>query len=200
MRGRTVITLNYDEALETAVGAAGYTFQVDCGPYPFENLNDAGAAAALRLVKLHGSVTWRRSANDGEVVEMDPIEHGQFVNREMRHAGRDTPEVIFGDGNKLRADGPFLDLYAESLTALDQARKLVVIGYSFRDAHVNEAIRRWYNAQDSGAVLRIARRTKELPDVLQGWHLNPDSLHIQVYDGQGSEAMESILKWPGLLS
>ena len=57
--------------------------------------------------------------------------------------GTGRPAVIFGQRGKLRAEGPFLSLLAEFERQLSNAGRLVVIGYSFRDDHVNEIIRRW---------------------------------------------------------
>ena len=54
-----------------------------------------------------------------------------------------NPAVIFGQGNKLRSEGPFMAMLMEFERQVGAARNLVVIGYSFRDAHVNAVIRRW---------------------------------------------------------
>lgn len=51
--------------------------------------------------------------------------------------------MVFGQRGKLRAEGPFLGLLAEFEKQLAVASRLIVIGYSFRDDHVNELIRRW---------------------------------------------------------
>jgi hypothetical protein len=51
--------------------------------------------------------------------------------------------VIFGGGNKLTAEGPFLDLLIRFRDALRLHRDLLVVGYSFRDDHVNHCILTW---------------------------------------------------------
>lgn len=53
------------------------------------------------------------------------------------------PALVFGHGAKLRADSPFLSLSAESESRLAGATRLAIVGYSFRDDHVNDVIRRW---------------------------------------------------------
>jgi hypothetical protein len=53
------------------------------------------------------------------------------------------PVVAFGLRGKMRASGPFLSLLTEFEKQLAAAQRLLVIGYSFRDDHVNEIIRRW---------------------------------------------------------
>jgi hypothetical protein len=55
----------------------------------------------------------------------------------------EEPAVIYGKRGKLRAQGPFLELRQHFTRALEAADSLVVIGYSFHDDHVNEAIAAW---------------------------------------------------------
>ena len=53
--------------------------------------------------------------------------------------------MVFGQRGKLRAEGPILDLLAKFRDDLYDTDELVVVGYSFRDEHINEYIRRWIN-------------------------------------------------------
>jgi len=62
---------------------------------------------------------------------------------------------VFGAREKLQAQGPFLDLLAQFSAALQQSQHLVVVGYSFRDEHVNEYISRWVLGDDSRVVTVI---------------------------------------------
>ena len=64
------------------------------------------------------------------------------------------PALVFGEGAKLQAKGPFLGLLAEFERHLASPTQLVVIGYSFRDIHVNEVIRRW-TAQDTSRTILV---------------------------------------------
>jgi hypothetical protein len=59
------------------------------------------------------------------------------------------PAVVFGARGKLRAEGPFLSLLAEFENQIARTDELIVVGYSFRDDHINEAIRLWTTAADS---------------------------------------------------
>lgn len=63
--------------------------------------------------------------------------------------------LVFGERNKLTAEGPFLDLLAQFRLELEPAHRLVVVGYSFRDAHINEMIRRWVNGDRNRHVVVI---------------------------------------------
>lgn len=99
--------------------------------------------SGVRLLKLHGSIDWA-----WESIR----EEGYLPRHEVRVVANPVgderqPVVVFGQRGKVRAEGPFLSLLAEFETALAAAEQLVVIGYSFRDDHVNELIRRW-SAED----------------------------------------------------
>jgi hypothetical protein len=63
----------------------------------------------------------------------------------MYEAYPPPPAVIFGHRNKLTSDGPFLDLLRQFQSELQKSESLIVIGYSFRDSHVNTYISEWLN-------------------------------------------------------
>lgn len=70
---------------------------------------------------------------------------GNPPNQGLIEAGTDhaskEPELILGPWPKLQPDEPFLTLYYEFRKALRSAKLCVVIGYSFRDTHINDALR-----------------------------------------------------------
>ena len=188
MRGQTIVTLNYDDALETAMASAGYMFLMHAAPYP--NLTGAtpnNPGQGLRLVKLHGSITWIRDGSSGKVRERYPFEPGDDTTG--------PPGVIFGAGYKLRPDGPYLALYVEFLEALSRARRVIVIGYSFRDEHVNEALRRWCEGTPSGSVFRIGQMTDDLPEVVRDWDLER-RIDFQVIAGRAADRIHALLAAP----
>jgi hypothetical protein len=137
--GLTVATLNYDTSVEQATAAIGASAYTGIDSWASERAwrwPDNG----LRLMKLHGSIDWH-----WETVRGDP---GQLsVRRVVRDADDDPeppdPALVFGQRSKLTAEGPFLSLLAEFERHLDATDHLIVIGYSFRDEHVNVVIRRW---------------------------------------------------------
>ncbi len=137
--GLTVVSLNYDLAVEQAAESAatpcttGIAGWLDSGRWEWPE-------AGIRLLKLHGSIDWRWVPTDREeghlpqrVLEVDD-------GAERRGS---QPAVVFGQRGKLQAAGPFLGLLAEFEKLLANAKRLIVIGYSFRDEHVNEVIGRW---------------------------------------------------------
>jgi hypothetical protein len=168
MRGQTIVTLNYDNAVEVAMSQA-FAFSLDDDPRPRPTQPWFEPNRSLRLIRLHGSLQWRRERRTGEVRVLSSEEVANFTRDGVADWDGDTPGVIFGAGNKLRPDGPYLDLYYEFRAALAEARQVVVIGYSFRDAHVNEALRRWFLSAQEGSVLRLSRITSEIPAVVENW-------------------------------
>lgn len=139
VHGLTIATLNYDLTVEQAAARSG----VPCAT-GIEHWLRFGRwdwpGSGIRLLKLHGSIDW--------VWDRPVHEDGHLPRRVMRvvadpQAERETPAIVFGQRGKLRTEGPFLGLLAELESLMGKAKHLVVIGYSFRDEHVNELIQRW---------------------------------------------------------
>jgi hypothetical protein len=145
----TIATLNYDRSLEEMaqrqnVGSDTGIGTWLAGSYP------ASVKNALLLLKLHGSIDWtvRSEWNAAElplrkVVRLDPA----VENRE--------PAVVFGEGGKLRSEGPYLELLLAWSRQLQAVDGLLIVGYSFRDEHVNEIIARWFNAAPTRKVVLV---------------------------------------------
>lgn len=191
MRGQTIVTLNYDDVLEHMPGRA-MTYRVDSCPYPgqipMESLNPVNRP--LRLVKLHGSLDWRRNNVTGDVQLAQP--GFSFRYNDEAWDGH-TPGVIFGAGNKLRPDGPYLALYHEFQAALSVSHQVIVIGYSFRDSHVNEALRRWViERAEDGDLLRLSRLDRTLPTEVERW-VDGRRLDVEVIPGPAEETMPELL-------
>jgi hypothetical protein len=127
-----IATLNFDNTIELAAATAGVTCDLGItGDYrPIEFSNDS----PLTLAKLHGSVNWSRP---------DP----------WRIEIKDRPDLgaalIFGAGNKLRVEGPYLDLLLAFRSKLETVNHLIVCGYSFRDDHINHTLVRWLQLNSS---------------------------------------------------
>lgn len=144
----SIATLNYDRSVEALAQRAGLA--VDTGiegwgggfQWRWRDGTD------IRLLKLHGSIDWRLSEDrtDGKLPEprINLVVHddgtGQYV--------RSRPGIVFGQRGKLQADGPFLAMLAEWDNFLATCDHLLVVGYSFRDPHINAGLVRWLNADD----------------------------------------------------
>jgi len=139
-----IASLNYDNAIELAAEAEGvscYTGIEDWSEHGEVRLPPLGVA----LLKLHGSIDWREKGEPATATR--PLDHRTFQRvapEVFKHYGF-WPAVIFGQRNKLTASGPFLDFLRTFRDELFAAERLTVVGYSFRDMHVNEYIRQWVN-------------------------------------------------------
>jgi hypothetical protein len=139
--GLTIATLNYDLAMELVAAELNEPLATGIAAWS-EARQFQWPKQGIKLLKLHGSINWCIEQKSGALGVLpqeiltttdDPVED------------RRQPAVIFGQRGKLRSDGPFLDLLQALDDELALARELIVVGYSFRDDHINEAIRRWIN-------------------------------------------------------
>jgi len=141
-----IATLNYDLAVEKACHAAGLTVDTGLetwrGGYEWEW---ATPQADVRLLKLHGSLDYvlGQGEQDGERVPGDRLANSGEDRQGQLVGG--VPAMVFGQGSKLRSDGPFLAMLVEFDRLLSQTEWLTVVGYSFRDDHINAALTRWLN-------------------------------------------------------
>jgi hypothetical protein len=176
----TVATLNYDNGVELRAASLGIKCETGLGEW-----SSTGAfpspALGIDLMKLHGSVRWWWDTTDEEspvglryraLAEVsdyfleDVSKQAVFVGGLGRRLG-----VIFGGPNKLTPAGPFLDLLAKFKRVLDGYSHLLVIGYSFRDPHVNQCIARWLGRDASRRVTIVERQGASATDNLfcQTW-------------------------------
>lgn len=155
--GLTIATLNYDLAIEGAAELRGVHVSTGMREW-IETSRWRWPDSGIRLLKLHGSIDWfwrRLPADEGELpqrVVVTPDVMNEDADAPVREL---DPGLIFGQRGKLRAEGPFLSLLAEFEKQLAGASRLIVIGYSFRDDHVNELIRRWIADDASRTILAV---------------------------------------------
>lgn len=143
-----VATLNYDLAVEKACERAGLS--VDTGLNTWDggyDWNWGSPQAEVKLLKLHGSLDYvlGRSNVDGTRIPGDSLSNlGEDRTGDLIGG---SPAMVFGQGSKLRSDGPFLAMLVEFDRILAGTEWLTVVGYSFRDDHINAAITRWLNSE-----------------------------------------------------
>jgi NAD-dependent SIR2 family protein deacetylase len=164
----TIATLNYDNAIELAGQVAG--IEVDTG---FDSWSSSGEFAfeseKTPLLKLHGSIDW--ALFDGRTTREKPLPFQVIEKLDLENVKERNfhPAVVFGGTNKLTAKGPFLSLIRSFEQQLSKTEKLTVIGYSFRDEHVNEFIKNWFN----GDGTRTIRMINPNPNSLQNEFTQP---------------------------
>lgn len=197
-----IATLNYDRAVENAAELAGD----ECDTL-IETWLERGALelpdSGLQLLKLHGSIDW--VFEGGMAARQLPRQQIRKVDEEEEKARYDRPAVVFGEGGKLRAEGPFLELLLAWATALRQADNLLIIGYSFRDQHVNELIARWFNNNERRRIILLSPDEVEASTHADfGWHLkqvdadkpkprDPRSCRFQHVVGRTKEALPAAI-------
>jgi SIR2-like domain len=155
-----VVTLNYDNGVELRAAHLGI---------PCETLGTWSttgklprAAIGIDLTKLHGSVKWRWNIRQETTVGLEHREISEIddenaprvagFNRRYTEDQGHLLAVIFGGHNKITAEGPFLDLLVKFKNALEEHSWLLVVGYSFRDPHVNHCIMKWLHKDASRHV------------------------------------------------
>lgn len=148
----TIATLNYDRSVEEAAALQGIECETGIETW-LSTRRLEWPRSGLRLLKLHGSIDWALHEAGGwgqlpskTVQKLDPTAAG---------APRLEPAIVFGQAGKLRAEGPYLELLLAWYRDLQRADTLLVVGYSFRDVHVNEMIARWFNADPAHRIVLL---------------------------------------------
>jgi len=153
---RAYVTLNYDLAAEMAFDGRGYAFETGIAPdggFDVSRLDEPiqpgarAVGAPVPLLKLHGSISWTHMQSH-EFRLMQIPWTGNFSQH--------SPMLVFGQREKLRHDGPFLDLLFAFRRALATCNRVLVVGYSFRDAHINHYLQQWLRADDSNALIVVS--------------------------------------------
>jgi hypothetical protein len=154
-RGVTIATLNYDLCIERAAAQ----LEVPCAR-GLDAWETEGVVSfptdGVRLLKLHGSIDWQRAEwrPDTKAGVYGVRRESLIVGPDRSQRGSGNPYLVFGRREKLRPEGPSLELIGELRARLSHARALIVVGYSFADGHVNELIARWCS-QGDGRVLVV---------------------------------------------
>lgn len=149
-------TLNYDPYLGNSIGSCVSGFSSGPAPRRFDQKMLMSAIERKRDIHcyLHGSLRWGwgdPATNPFELYEYDTISeafnHVQS-NRSSRpdQSGRPiVPSSIITGLGKLESvfNEPFLSIVLALMSALQNANKLVIAGYSFSDRHINQAVSKW---------------------------------------------------------
>lgn len=137
-----VFTLNYDLCFENIVGQSkvietGFTQET----HEWHSSNfDNTLGKHYFLYKLHGSIDWY--INDGKLYKSQKIE--------------DEPELIFGIQHKMTSVDPYF-YYSSVLriACLEEAKMIIIIGYSFADEYVNIIISQALNMRSELCIINV---------------------------------------------
>ncbi|XDD54158.1 SIR2 family protein [Leptospira sp. WS4.C2] len=136
-----IVTLNYDTSIELL--AKNQSIEISDG-FDTNNIYKSEFNSSMRIhyLKLHGSINWlwdfRRNAT---------------VKLELKPKENYMPSLIIGQREKLRSQGPFLDLLFEFRNKLKNVKQLISIGYSFSDEHINKYIQEWLEISTNNLVI-----------------------------------------------
>src|SRR5207245_6814734 len=130
-----VVTTNYDLAVERYLNyrQADFVDGFQRGPGGRYLLNPSvlrqqTETPSIKLVKLHGSIDWKRTA-DGSVV-LGEGRAGTVTRRWERISGE---AMVFPTRNKSALNRPFFELLSIFADFLRETEFWLVVGYSFRD-------------------------------------------------------------------
>jgi hypothetical protein len=143
-----VATLNYDNSIEYLAQNKGVICNLGIDNWAKTGLIDI-QKDCLHLLKLHGSMDWYIGFSSEPEYLSPPIKRSKQPLSDSF-----PPAIIFGQRNKLTAEGPFLDLLIAFREELRKVNKLIIIGYSFHDEHINTYIMNWL-ANNNDNCLKI---------------------------------------------
>ena len=110
------------------------------------------------LYKLHGSIDWFFDRNAG----------GQLAYRDnVSSIPLDDSALIFGTSYKLQYTDPFLFLAYEFRRWALEARMILVVGYGFADAHINEILRQALDSDEKRVLVAVSPGVSEVGEDLQ---------------------------------
>jgi SIR2-like domain len=170
----TIATLNYDRSVEEVADRNGVECETGIETWLSTGQLD-WPRNGLRLLKLHGSVDWvvHEARDEGQL----PLKQIQKRDLDQEGIPWGGPAVVFGQSGKLRSEGPYLELLLAWHADLRRANSLLIVGYSFRDDHVNEIIARWFNADSTRRIIVL-----DPLDPREGYSFGPPSSFGQYFN------------------
>ena len=149
---RDIFSLNYDTLLEASLDSLRLPYTdgfrgTNRGWFDAGMFDEASAGIAYRIFKLHGSINWTRDANGH-------VRRGRNANEDAA----DEPIVVYPSEQKYLQTqyGVYETLIGRFRNRLRIAgvnNCLIVLGYSFNDEHINEAICDAVNANNSNLTV-----------------------------------------------
>ena len=151
-----VFSLNYDLCVENL---AERDFRVETGFSGFgpkhiwnwERFDDGSPNPLPQIIlyKLHGSINWKREDSTKQLFSVQQVET----------IDADRMEVIFGRDFKLEAADPYLFYAYEFRRYTLTAKLIVVIGYGFKDVHINKMLTQGVR-NDPNRMLLVVKNCK----------------------------------------
>jgi hypothetical protein len=206
--GLDILTLNYDLTVETMAQSHGIEVDRGIGSWePGRPMQHQVRDGIIRLYKLHGSLDWELEPPGGpldppNIMSPERTQESGPEGAVRRFARRRRPWIVVGDREKLATDGPTLDLLHSATEAVRRATHLVVVGYSFSDAHVNAMIRDWLTSDASRTIGILDLRWRvphgegfpaNLVRAFGYWHREERESRVVLTEGKAIDALGNAL-------
>lgn len=137
--------------------------------------------AGIYLYKLHGSITWKRDKENGNILKASehPVEE---------------PDLIFGTDAKLQSIDPYLFFVYEFRKYSLMCNLIVIVGYSFGDHYINRLIKQALDNNKDRALLVVDTndQVKVQSEIMAAFNLR-DATQINVISKKAKEFLESDL-------
>lgn len=181
-------TTNYDTLLEDALALKRirYWDGFEGGAVAFRSYRlgdgDPPPGFAAHVIKLHGSIDWHLSDEDGRVYK---VRYGDQYPATAQRV------LIYPQSTKYLAAqrDPFsaqFDLFRRALT-MNSDSTIAVCGYSFGDDHINQEMEIALSRPDSKATLVAfcAEVNGKLPECLEAWRHQPWGSRVYIATDKG---------------
>jgi len=152
--------------------------------------------SGVRLVKLHGSIDWwwvryRRAFG---LPQVRRLADGTLSDK--WRMTKLNPALIFGQGNKLTVEGPFLELLNFFHRDLEKHDQLIIVGYSFRDPHINHYLFPWFASGDNRILVvgGSSFATSTLPFVTELHSFPSRLIDLQAQAKKGSGIHNAVIE------
>ena len=149
---RDIFSLNYDTLLEASLDSLRLPYTdgfrgTNRGWFDAGTFDEASTGIAYRIFKLHGSINWTRDASGC-------VRRGRNANEDAA----DEPIVVYPSEQKYLQTqyGVYESLigrFRNRLRISGVNNCLIVLGYSFNDEHINEAICDAVNSSNSNLTV-----------------------------------------------
>ena len=162
--------------------------------------------AKIHLYKLHGSLDWttltlqadEKYPLGGEVIQQIEINQIKNNNSFVKNQ-KYQPAVVFGYGNKLTVEGPFLEIIRNFQNSLVTKKQLVVIGYSFRDKHINHFVADWFNLATENKLIIINGPQFKLSEIidkrLKNLNTINNSKRLIIFPNSAKDGLPKLLRY-----
>lgn len=163
-----IFSLNYDLCVEKQIAdglECGFEDGSSWDGSRFTHASDEEPDAPVYLYKLHGSIDWERCKNT-------------LIRSQQQGL---KPDIVFGTNVKMQAVDPYLFYLYEFRRYALAAQMIVIIGYSFNDAHINDLLKQSIEAEEARRLLIVNPAYKDVSEIKGKLGLsNPDKTAAQI--------------------